>query len=196
MPCERISSSLFLLLVLVVPLAACSSARMVEGDSPDRFAVINRQAALQTAVVSLYDGRQEKARSLRITADSTSWIDPQSARVVSTATSNVVSVVFVSRGRGAFQGGGIGLAVGALSSGVSMAAAWEPCQSTEFLGCLFHPSSPGDAAVMGALVGGLGGAFWGALIGASIGSRRAYQIELAPVAQPPVALSSGAGSER
>jgi hypothetical protein len=78
---------LLLVLLVSVPLAACSSTRMVEGDGPYRFAALNAQGVRHTAVISLVDGRQERARALRMAPDSTSWIDPatRSERMVATA---------------------------------------------------------------------------------------------------------------
>ena len=53
--------------------------------------------------------------------------------------------------------GALGAVVGALS--------YQPCTSTEFLGCLFEPESRSDAALLGGVAGGALGFIVGSLAG-------------------------------
>jgi hypothetical protein len=185
-----------LIFVLIVPLAGCNSTQMVREGFTDQLAEINAQGTRQTALVTLSDGQQVRATALRVSPDSTSWVYSASGHAARVPTTDVIRVEFTSRGRGALEGAGVGLAVGALSSGIAMAVSWEPCRSTGMFSCIMHPSSAGEAAMTGAVVGGVGGVLWGALIGTAVGGRRTYQLEPTPVKPPPVAFSSDAGSER
>lgn len=58
-----------------------------------------------------------------------------------------------------------GMAYGAVGVGVLAALSYEPCHSTEFMGCMFAPSSPLEAGAFGAVGGALGGFVVGFIVG-------------------------------
>jgi hypothetical protein len=62
-----------------------------------------------------------------------------------------------------------GMALGTVGVGtigaIAGAISYQPCQSTEFLGCLFAPASRSDAAAFGGVVGGALGLVVGSLVG-------------------------------
>lgn len=58
-----------------------------------------------------------------------------------------------------------GMAVGAVGVGVLAALSYEPCHSTQFLGCMFAPGSPLQAGAFGAVGGALGGLVVGFIVG-------------------------------
>jgi hypothetical protein len=76
--------------------------------------------------------------------------------------------VSTSRSSHGRQGMGLGLLGGALIGAVVGAATYTPCSSTEFLGCLFAPTSRGANAELG----GIGGALIGTIVGGVIGRNR------------------------
>jgi hypothetical protein len=182
-----------LLLLILLALIGCRSTRPIEGSSPYRFAALNAQGVRQTAVVSLVDGRQERARALRMAPDSTSWIDAGTRSVRSVATAEVAAVRFTDRGRGALQGG-----TAAMVLGVGVGFAVRPPKSS----CLYDTVEEAFACsivevsmvrpirwalpVAGALVGGAAGA----VLGAVVGSHRTYRIAHSP-APPPALTSAG-----
>lgn len=61
----------------------------------------------------------------------------------------------------------IGGAGGALIGGLIGSAAYSPCTSTEFMGCIMNPASKSESARIGAISGGLFLGLFGLLIGAS-----------------------------
>jgi hypothetical protein len=85
---------------------------------------------------------------------------------VSLALSEMTRVEVGTRRSATLQGAGIGLTVGAAFGALLGAASWNPCTSTEFLGCFMHPASAGEQAQIGMFAGGLAGLVIGALIGA------------------------------
>ena len=80
-----------------------------------------------------------------------------------------ISQLDVSTGRHRNVGKGalIGIvAGGAVGAGLG-AATYQPCTSTEFMGCLLAPSDRGEAVTVGGVVGGVLGLVVGSLIGAA-----------------------------
>jgi hypothetical protein len=76
-----------------------------------------------------------------------------------------LQVVVGSHGR-ALRGLGVGVLAGGAFGGALGALSYQPCHSTEFMGCLMAPSSAGEAAAVGAV----GGALVGGLLGLTIGA--------------------------
>jgi hypothetical protein len=116
-----------LLILLIVSLGTCGSARTVggalgtaEGSPPAWFGALGEGADERTSLVTLEGGRQVRARALRLTAEEATWIDPETGRPARVAAAEVVRVEFVS------QESGAGLrsadALGALSG-----IGWGPC---------------------------------------------------------------------
>lgn len=91
------------------------------------------------------------------------------------ATDRIRRVAFVSRGRGALQGLGLGLLVGAIG-GVFIGAA-------SYDGPSFLIQSRADNAVFFALGFSLFTAPGGLLVGVARGSRKAYRLEWEPPAK-------------
>lgn len=109
--------SRFLLLVAtVVALTGCSHTRVVNPASPDDQIRVNQHAEGKAASVTLSNGERIRARNLRMTETLTTWIDPESGALDSTATGNIESIRFRNRGQGFLEGAGIGLGVGLVGS--------------------------------------------------------------------------------
>jgi hypothetical protein len=80
-----------------------------------------------------------------------------------------ISRLDVSTGRHRNLGKGIFVGIvagGAIGAGLG-AASYEPCTSTEFLGCLGSASDRGESATIGGILGGALGLVAGSLIGAA-----------------------------
>jgi hypothetical protein len=58
-----------------------------------------------------------------------------------------------------------GALIGAVGVGVIAALSFEPCHSTEFLGCMFAPGSRMEAGGVGAILGAVGGGVIGLVVG-------------------------------
>jgi hypothetical protein len=186
-----------LLFLILLALTGCRSTRPIEGSSPYRFVALNAEGSRQTAVVSLADGRQERARALRVAPDSTSWIDPGTRSVRSVATADVAAVRFTDRSRGALQGGAAAMALGAvagLAIGLSRPSCpYDTVEDAVFCG-ITELVAPKEALALAlALTGGLGGGVAGAVLGAAVGSQRTYRIVQPPA--PASALTSAGGRD-
>jgi hypothetical protein len=102
------------------------------------------------------------------TADSISFV-PVGPRLQDTATiaRTAVQAFEVSDGlrRHPWSGLAFGLSGGAVGGAIIGALAYQPCHSTEFLGCFLSPSSREDAALLGAAAFAALGSGAGLLIG-------------------------------
>ena len=107
---------LWLCLLLLLPLNACTSTRMVEPDTAQgTYEQINRRAARQAARVVLVTGREVRAEMLTVRADSTTWQreDEEETRVTETvATSMLREVRVVNRTRAGILGSLVGVGAG------------------------------------------------------------------------------------
>lgn len=156
---------------MLVVFAGCTHTRVLTADSPDALAEINQRGERSTASVTLITGETVSARSLHFAPDLVTWIDPQTGATTSSHTSDVGSVRFMSRGRGALEGLGVGFLTGAVVGGLVFFLAESggaDCQS-----CILD-FSPGEAALLGIIVIGVPGAAVGGLVGAGRGSRRVF----------------------
>jgi hypothetical protein len=73
--------------------------------------------------------------------------------------------VSTGRHRNVGKGALVGIVAGGALGAVLGAASYQPCESTEFLGCLLAPTDRGESATLGGAVGGALGLVVGALIG-------------------------------
>lgn len=106
-----------LILVAATFLAGCGSVRNVQ--TGDQAAIeasrVNRAASGKLARVKLQDGEKVYGVGVRVTPDSTSWVDPQSASYVTVGTDQVNSITLVRAGQGALVGLGVGIVTGVAS---------------------------------------------------------------------------------
>ena len=147
------------------------------------YAKLNRLARGKVATVLLADGRELKVGTLQVTPDSTSWLDPETGRFESVATAEIQEMRFVRHGKGALEGLGMGLLVGAVVGGALGASA--RCEGWCFV-------SQGELALIGgAVLGGIG-ALVGAPIGAAVGSKEIFHFGSA---SPPKVVTGRARRE-
>lgn len=79
---------------------------------------VNRRAEEKRATVIFVNDRTTAAKDLQLRPDSTSWLDPNTGTVQGAATSEVASISFKYRARGALEGLGVGLLFGAAGGAV------------------------------------------------------------------------------
>jgi hypothetical protein len=177
--------------VLLALAAGCTTTRAINRTaSPEGAtsrAALNEAAAGRAAEVALVGGDTLRAEGLVLGADTTTWIEPASGRMRDLPTADIRSVRLFNRGRGAFEGAGLGLAVGVVSGAVLGALAYEepgpdePC----FVAC-----SRGGEASLGAVALGLIAAPIGLVAGLLRKSRTVYRV----TASPADATAPGASS--
>ena len=91
---------------------------------------------------------------------------PQFANDVAVPLSGISRLeVSTGRHRRVLKGMLLGTAVGGVTGVVVGAATYEPCESTEWLGCLLAPQSQTESAGIGGAVGGVLGLVVGSLAG-------------------------------
>lgn len=170
-----------LILVLVCSLGGCRqlqpfpgeppTARPTAGDPAALRDVINEQAARHTATVYFFSRQPTRAEALRMDADSTSWLDPETRQPDGAATSDVSRVRFPGHRLGAGEG-----IVGGFMGGIVVGAV------------LFYstPGGPGSGSQLGSprfyagyMAAGLGllGAAIGGLASAGSGGDVVYVLE-------------------
>lgn len=162
---------------LLLMISGCTHTRVLP---PDARAEINQRGQQSTATLKLNTGERITTRSLHFAPDVVSWVDPVTGRAASRTVTEIVSVQFTKRGRGALQGLGIGLVAGVLIGAVVFVIDehnTDPC--TEF--CFFLDPSPGEAAVIGAVLVGVPSALLGAAIGGARGSREVFLVAPHPI---------------
>ena len=111
----------------------------------------------------------EKPRVAIVVAQSADTLHvrwPELANTVALPIADISRLdVSTGRHRSVLKGMALGAAgVGALGAALG-AMTFQPCESTEFLGCMFTPASRGDAALLGGAIGGVVGFVAGSLAG-------------------------------
>ena len=111
----------------------------------------------------------EKPRVAIVVAQSADTLLVRSPELANTVAMPIADISRLDVSTGRHRSVIKGMALGTAGAGALGAAIWamtfEPCESTEFLGCLFEPESRGDAALMGGAVGGVVGFVVGSLVG-------------------------------
>ena len=150
---------------------------------------MNASLAQTSVRVTLVDGTQVRASGLRISPDSTSWLNRESGAFRQVATASILRVEQVDRRRGALQGaklGGVleGIAGSLLAGYVMEPPMDEPDGSVRFR--LY-------GSVLGGVAGGVLGLMHGGLIGRAVGYRTAYEFPAG--AEAPLNRSTGQGQK-
>lgn len=87
------------------------------------------------------------------------------------------------RRRHPWKGLGWGFAGGAVGGAIMGALTYEPCHSTEFLGCLLAPDSREDSALIGGAVGAVLGSATGLIVGTLYQTEQWQRVTLERVAK-------------
>ncbi len=157
--------------VLAVLLVGCTHTRILNVSAADARAAINERASRGDAIITLDTGeRVTTSRSLHVAPDVVTWIDPASDEIRSVSPSELVSVQFLSRGRGALEGLGFGFLVGTVVGAALGAAVTSDDCFTESDPC------PIGGAVVGIVLFGVPSAGVGALVGVARGARYVYKV--------------------
>lgn len=152
------------LLIVLVATTGCTRTRALStAPSAGTLSEINQRAENSVAEVTLFTGEQAQAHRLHIAPDVATWVTEGGA-VRSVPSSEIMAVEFESEGRGALEGLGLGVVIGA-GSGALLGLIDQSNGSSD-------PSSGSDEfisfdlgssfAVAGGIV--LGGV-WGGLVG-------------------------------
>ena len=109
----------FAILLVAAFLCGCSSVEMVNLDESDQsLSKVNRAVRGQIVRMELHSGEAKTLMSVRVAADSITWIDTRANRVMGEATANVRELSIRKTGRGALAGLVVGTVVGAAGGGV------------------------------------------------------------------------------
>ncbi len=158
------------LLVLFILLPACTHVRTANSD--DRYAEINQRSEREPVTVWLTNGVRFRTERLHIASDVTTWYEYGTVEVQRFPTDEIARVEFKSRGRGALEGLGIGLVVGAITG---FAFDFASGQQDEENIIQVDDLEEDVAIVLGVLWSSLGGLI-GLPIGAVVGSKDVYPI--------------------
>jgi hypothetical protein len=165
-----------LVVVAALALAGCTHHRPLDTASPESRTHVNTRAEGESALVTLHDGEEVRARSLHVAPDVTTWLDPETGEMRSIPTNDLVSVRFTDRGRGVLEGIGLGTAIGfAFGVGVG-AGAYLGLGGNDGVG-IIQVSPAGGVLIVGAGFG-LIGLFIGGVAGVDRGS---YTVHALPV---------------
>ena len=143
-------------------LSGCTTALPASGTLAPGPALpradINGRALRSEATLTLATGESVAARALHVAPDLATWLDPDSGRLHSAATADIIAVRVADRRSRTVRGAVLGAIAGGLV-GLGVGALWESVEG-------------GDAAAEGLVGGTLVGAGVGALLGhASSASR-------------------------
>ena len=167
------SLSARLVVVVALALAGCTHSRPLDAASPESRTHVNARAEGESARITLHDGEEVRARGLHVAPDVTTWLDPDTDEMRSVPTSELASVQFTDRGRGALEGLGLGTAIGA-AFGASVGVYLGAKDDGSFI--QFSPAT--DALIGSVLFGGIG-AIIGGIAGLDQGSRTVYSSPVA-----------------
>ncbi|MGB3544836.1 hypothetical protein [Rubrivirga sp.] len=166
-----------LALILLLVASGCVQTSALDLESAPLRSDINDRAALETTLVTLAWGETVRARLFHIAPDVATWLDPKTRRFRSVPASDVARVRFVHRGRGALEGGGLGLLVAGGLAAATYAAAVPGSDGWGTLAVYYVGVNTAPPLILG-----------GAIVGGVAGSKRAYEsptyAALRPVRQP------------
>lgn len=155
-----------LLVMLFFFISGCSHSYKYSSIAEINYETQNRKMQL-----TLSDGKILAVDKFRITADSSDWLHETTGNKQFVSTSDVKNVVIIKRGRGAFEGlglgGVIGFCIGAL---IGLNEGSDP--RSEF----FSLSAEEKAMIYGIYFGAIGGLI-GIPVGAAIGSKDRFEME-------------------
>lgn len=155
-----------LALLLGTVLAGCIHTQSLHVSSPAERAAFNARAEGTEARIALVDGTTSTGHSVRVAPDVTRWTDPQTGPR-SAPTSEIASIRYVDRGRGALEGAGLGFVGGGLFGGlVGTDGGAEPDEMELFT------VTPEQILLGFAIVGTVIGTF----VGMARGSRIVYRV--------------------
>ena len=156
-----------LIIITVVFVSNCTHVRR-----PFTFDDVNKAGIGKKTYIALTSGRVFNGKSIRITHDSTSWLDFRTDDTQSISTSQIKSIIVKKSGRGALEGFGIGVLSGAVIGAVIGFLSGDDDPQTVFM-----PYTAEEKALgYGVVLGGAGGLL-GVPIGAAVGSKDKFVFE-------------------
>ena len=166
------------LVICLVVCAGCTTTYHVDDPDRDFAALLNERGMRAKGRVHLSDGSSPSARGLRLEADTLFYAEPQRRGVPQRDTrvlrSDVDVVQFVSRGKGALEGLGIGIAAGAVFGFVTGALeAHDDCLSFLDFSC----GSPTNVGLGYAAIFGTIGALVGPVVGLILGKKTKFKFQ-------------------
>jgi len=173
------AAALGILITLSKPVVAQTPARTANAGDRVRITLIGFREPVVGAMLSA-------------TADSISLVSVVrqsfgAPRLQGTATiaRSAVQALEVSDGRQRHPWSGLawGFAGGATAGAIIGALSYEPCHSTEFMGCFLAPTRREDSALMGAVLLGVLGSGAGLLVGTLYQTDRWHPVTVERVAQ-------------
>jgi hypothetical protein len=189
---QRINRLLFHLGVLAPLLITigCSSARVI--STADDVARINVRAEKHTAQVKLFGTRTAPARSLRIDADSASWLDPQTGELHNVPIEHLewIQLPPANRLEGALLGMALSAGVGIVGTYVGTALLQSSCSAPV---CRDHNEVFLDAVIPLTLINAAGGLALGTMMESRY---RLRLLEQAHLSHRSGQTTGHAGSER
>ena len=143
------------LVLAAVLLAGCAGSTYTV--APEAFEDARRDLSGRTVTLVLTDGARYSAASLRLEADTTTWVNPDTGELLALPTWALAEVQHRDRGRSALRTAGAGaLVTGAIGGTLgALLCAGLDCGASQPLVVLGAAAS---AAPSGALYGALGGA--------------------------------------
>jgi len=132
---------------------------------------VNASLAQTSVRVTLVDGTQVRASGLRISPDSTSWLNRESGAFRQVPTGSIVRVEQIDRRRGALQGAKLGGVLEGIAGSLLAGYVMEPPMDEPDASVRFRLYG----SVLGGVAGGVLGLMHGGLIGRAVGYRTAYE---------------------
>jgi len=180
---------LLFLIALLIAGTGCANQRPVYRgevlhiDDAERVKHLNERTADRAATVVMNSGVSHSAQSLHVAADSTSWLDPSSGRVVSIKTSEIAGVRFKDSGRGAVAGLINGVIIGAaLGATLGLMNSMGGGSGDGFFSSEERTPVGESVLTVGATLGGIGGLI-GLVTGAASGGEEVYRLDGQPQAR-------------
>lgn len=157
------------LALLALVLAGCTHVQPAPLSTPEGRAAVTDRAVGKTVTLVFAGGESARAYAPAVAADSVTWWDAEGGGARSAPTAALAEVRFVDRGRGAFEGLGLGFAVGA-GFGAALGTLVGLTDGGGFLSL-----TPVEGALLGAAGWGQLGAGVGLVGGLDRGSQAVYR---------------------
>lgn len=159
------------MLIMSIGLTSCTSVHYIMREESS-YQMLSKKIEKKSASIVLMNEQTTSGKDIRVTLDSTSWIDSTLKMEQNVPTNEVKEIIVESSRKGALQGLGLGT-VGGIVLGLLLATR-EHVESEEEPGLAALGNLA--ASVIYAIGGGLVGGLTGFIIGSNKGSKDTYVI--------------------
>lgn len=185
--CRSKNSLLWGFIILIPAISGCTRFHAIK-HSQYTYIHLNRELRGREGYMALNDGQQIGASHIRVSVDSTTWIEPETKDLYVVSTPEIDEIVIPNGAKGRFQRIGMGMLGGAFGGGFGgLIIGATFTNKTDGVG--YYPKA-------GAIYGSMAGGLFGLVYEVTGGTTHKYILKTEPENRTAKSGSSGTNSGR